>query len=172
MSAARVQQIVSGPEATRAADQLRRASERRSSWPYDKLEAPPEAIDVNRIGTAVVDAAGVTTTIVSLLVPAGYRFILQALWLCAPNSLTFVPGDALFSIFVNPNNGVQSRPEQDLVNLPVPLGMWQFGIYHVLRQPREFAGLDLITAQAVNVNLSAGPPNAYVAGLFGYRLPA
>lgn len=164
----------SGADAARAAEKVRQERAKQSSWPYEYLFAPPDSIPINGgtlgVQTAAVPAAGSTVTIATFLVPSGFRFIMQAIWLCFEG--TFLPGDSLFTVTCNPNSGAQSNPVQGLINVPIPLGSWKFGMAWEFDRPYEFAALDFLTAVGKNVNLAPGPPNQYVAGFFGYLLPS
>lgn len=166
--------ILNGADATRAADKLRRANERRAAWPYAHLEPPPDAIPVNQIGAPVdVGVAGVPTLVFSYLVPANFRFVMQGIiqGIGGGGFMTaFNPGDSFWTVTVNPQNGVQANPVQGLIQTPVPLGNWEFGTWWRFPMPYVFAGLDLVSSVATNVNLNAGPPNSYVTGFLGYLI--
>ena len=177
MSAKPVVQMYSGVDSVRAADAYRIAiQERRDQWPYVHIYPPPNAIDVNVIGTAVTQAQGAAAiAVVTYQVNAGKRFYLQAVLLGAQLDLgsLFVPGAALFTIDRNSPIGIadsQYMPEHGLVNIPVQLGSAAFGPWR-LQRAREFGPLDIVRIKATNVALSVGEPNWYVCGLFGYEIP-
>lgn len=177
MSANHVVQMYSGPDSVRASDAYRLAvQERRDQWPYVHIYPPPNAIDVNVIGTAVTQAIGAPAiAVLTYQVNAGKRFYLQAVLLGAQLDLgaVFVPGAALFTVDRNSPLGIadsQYMPEHGLVNVPVPLGSVVNGPWK-LQRAREFGPLDYIRIKATNVALSEGAPNWYVCGLFGYELP-
>jgi len=168
-----VPRILSGADAARAADKLRRANERRAAWPYFHLEPPPDAIPVNQIGAPVdVPAAGSSVQVFSYLVPSNFKFVMQGIIqsLGFQAGFAFNAGDSLWTVTVNPNNGVQSNPVQGLINTPIPLGSWLFGTWWRFPMPYVFSGLDLISSVATNINLNAGPPNVYLTGFLGYLI--
>ena len=171
MSALRV---LSGSDAMRAAEDLRRQKAKESDWPYEHLFPPRNSIPVNGGTTGVqaanVPAAGGTAVIATFQVPSGFKFIMTGIWQCFNG--VFVPGDSLWTLTVNPAGGAQANPVQGLIQVPVPLGSWVYGVPWLFERPYEFAPLDLLSDSAKNVNLSAGPPNQYVSGFFGYLLPS
>jgi hypothetical protein len=169
--------MYSGVDSVRAADAYRIAiQERRDQWPYVHIYPPPNAIDVNVIGTAVTQAQGAAAiAVVTYQVNAGKRFYLQAVLLGAvlDGNVTFVPGNALFTIDRNSPIGItdsQYMPEHGLVNVPIPLGSWRDGPWK-LQRAREFGPLDIVRVKATNVGLQVGDPTWYVCGLFGYEIP-
>lgn len=174
MSAANVVRMYSGVESVKAADAYRLAvQERRDQWPYVHVYPPPNALDVNVIGSVVTQAQGAAAVaVVTYQVNAGKRFYLQAILLGA--NVTIVPGQALFTVDRNSPIGIansQYMPEHGLVNVPVPLGDSRIGPWK-LQRAREFAALDIVRVKATNVALSVGAPNWYVCGLFGYEVPS
>jgi hypothetical protein len=165
-------QMFSGVDSVRAADAYRLAVEaRRNAWPYVHVYPPPNAIDVNVIGTQVTQAqAAAAIEVLSYQVNSGKRFFMTGVVLGA--SVSFAPGAALFTVDRNSPVGVtnsQFMPEHGLVNVPVQLGSFALGPWKFSRV-REFGPLDVIRVKATNVGLNAGS-DLYVCGLFGYEVP-
>lgn len=145
-----------------------RGSDRKDAWPYVGL-VPPGADPVHGskdgIVVTAVPGVGATATLLSYVVPQGWRFFLAAL--LEDFEGAFTPGDTFWSAFSNMNNGRQINPIQGLVNVPVPLGAWRTGRLWYLRDPMEFAALDTVVLQAKNINLT-GLNLYYVSGVFGW----
>jgi len=166
---------LSGVSQTQGVEAIRRKRQQESEWPYEYLFAPPNSITVNGaygplgIQYVAVPAPGSTVTIATFQIPSSLEFVMHAVWLTFAGS--FIPGDSLFSVTVNPGGGVQSNPVQGLINVPIPLGAWTTGRPWEFDRPYLFEPYDILSATAKNVNLSAGPPNYYVAGFFGYVIP-
>jgi len=165
-------QLYRGEQSTRAAEAYRRAVlERRERWPYVHTFAPPNAVDVNVIGTIACQAQGAAAIeVLFYQVNSGKRFYLQAVLLSA--NVTFVPGDALFTVDRNSPvgvTGIQAMPEHGFIAVPVALGSATFGPWK-LQRAREFAPLSIVRVKATNINLNAGT-DYYVCGLFGYEVP-
>lgn len=165
-------QMFSGPDSVRATDALRLAIQaRRDAWPYPHVYPPPNAIDVNAIGSVVTQAHGAAAVaVMTYQVNAGKRFYLRRVLLGA--NVTIVPGQALFTIDRNSPIGItdtQFLPEHGFVNIGFQMGSQTIPWY--LDRAREFGPLDIIRIKAVNVGLSVGDPNYYVCGLFGYEVP-
>ena len=167
MSAAR-QLVLTGSDATRAADKLRKLNERRAAWPYVYVSPPPESINVLAIGNVLVPTAGSTVTVATFTVPNGFRFIFRSI--INVTNAAFTPGDSTWSVIVNPNNGFQANPIHGLVNVPVQLGSFQ-SLEFRFERAFEFSGNDLISVLATNVNLGDGVPNYYTSAIMGYRIP-
>lgn len=161
-----------GRDAVRAGRKIAEKHTRKSDWPYVHIFPPPEAIPVHGsdtgIQTVAVGLAGATATVCTYLVPSGFRFYMAGI--LQDYEGTFNPGDTLWTVKVNPNNGLQSRPVQGLVNQPVPMGSWRYGTIWPFLRAYEFEPLDFIQSLAKNVGLAAGPPNTYVSGFFGWLL--
>lgn len=172
MSAAAVRQL-SGPDAMRAAEELRQKQNREKRWPYEFLFPPPESLPVNGgsqgVGFVAVPNAPGPVTVAQFQVQSGFRFIMTGI-LQAYDDGVFLPGDTLWTVTVNPQGGVQANPVQGLIQSPVPMGSWKFGTgpWHFDR-PYEFAPLDLISSVANNVSLASA--GSYVSGFFGYLIP-
>lgn len=163
-----------GPALVRGLDKEREVLARRESWPYEYLFAPPNSIPVHGseqgIQAVPVPLGGASVVICAYQVPEGFRFIMDSI-LESFNG-AFVPGDSLFTVTVNPNGGPQANPVQGLIQTPVPLGAWEYGVLWPLERPYEFASLDILSMSGFNVNLSQGPPNYYVGGFFGWLIPS
>jgi len=165
--------MFSGVDSVRAADAYSLAvQERRDQWPYVHVYPPPNAIDVNVLGSVVTSTqGGAAVQVVQYQVNAGKRFYLQAVILGA--NVTIIPGAALFTVDRNSPVGItdsQFMPEHGLVNIGVQLGSTTFGAWR-LHRAREFGPLDVVRVKAANVALAEGDPNYFVCGLFGYEVP-
>jgi hypothetical protein len=165
-------QNLRGPALVKGLDKERQHKSNQDLWPYPHLFPPPASIPVHGSLTGLqavaVPAGGSSVVICSYQVPEGFRFIMQAI--LESFAGIFIPGDSLFTVMVNPGGGPQATYVQGLINTPVPLGSWQYGIQWPFERPYEFASLDLITMNGLNVNLTQGPPNQYVGGFFGYLI--
>ena len=176
MGAARPQQL-SGPDSVFGADLLRQRMEARNDWPYPHIFPRDKYIPVNQISSALVPdvVAPATSAVVDLApaytVPEGFELELWGVMIDFEG--IFIPGDSLFALEVNQPgfNDLQTTYVQGLINLPVPLGSWRTGRQWRFYQRYRFAPLDTLTWVCTNLNLSGGPPNAYVGGLFGFLLP-
>ena len=173
--AAKYVEMYSGSDSILAAEQLRLATlSRREQWPYVHIEAPPNAKDVTVFGAAPtgIILGSPVTTVLTYQVNAGKRFYLRSVLLGA--NVGIVPGQALFTVTRNSTPNVinaQFQPEHGLVNVPYSVGSPVYGPWR-LERAREFAALDVVRVQAVNVGLSIGDPTWYVCGIFGYEVPS
>lgn len=175
MSAARQPRLYTGPDATRAAQEVAKIRENQEQWPYEHIYPPKNARRVEVISTplAAPDPADGITQVLLYTVPAGYRFFMREI-LLAFSGATFTPGDAIWAVDVNRPVGVtnnQGYPLEWLGNLSIPLGSWQQGNKWPFERAYEFAPLDQIRSKVTNVNLNAGAPNYFVSGFFGYLIP-
>jgi len=173
VSARPVVQMLSGADSVRAADAYRIAAQaRRDDWPYVHVFPPPNAIDVNVTAAVLTQAqAAPAIEILAYTVNSGKRFYLQAVVLGA--NLSFLPGDALFTVDRNSPVGVtnsQFMPEHGLVNINFQMGSFTVGKPWTLHRAREFAPLDVVRIKGTNIGLNAGA-DYYVCGLFGYEVP-
>ena len=159
--------ILSGPTAVKALEKVRQAEQNKNAWPYEHLFPPPNSIPVHQIGYAAVPAGGSSALVATYQVPEGFRFIMESI--LESYSGTFDPGDTLFTVQVNAGGGAQSTFVQGLIQTPVPLGAWEYGVRWYFDRPYEFSSLDLLSITAANVNLQGG---SYVGGFFGYLLPS
>jgi len=158
---------LSGPDAVQAADLVRvRAEKNRAAWPYEDLQAPPDAVPVNQPGIVDIPAQGSTATVASYKVPAGFRLILRAILL--DSSPIANPGDTSWTVTQNPNAGAQANPVQGLIAIPFNLGSYRYGTVFVFPKPYSFAANDVISAIATNVNLISSAGNVYCSALIGY----
>lgn len=164
--------LLAGIDAVRAGRKLAAKEDRRSAWPYVHIFPPPEAVPVHGsdagIQAAAVPAGGSSVTVCSYRVPSGFRFYMAAILQDFEGS--FNPGDTLWTVKVNPNNGSQSRPVQGLTNQPVPLGSWRYGTQWPFMRAYEFEPLDVVQSIAENVNLNSPNTQNYVSGFFGWLL--
>lgn len=135
----------------------------------------PDSLVVNQIAYAAVPAQGSSVVVLAYTVPTGNRFIMSSMWQCYSGGIgtAFNPGDTLWTVDTNNASATdyQGNFVQGLVQVPVPLGSWQYGVKHWFDRPYEFEALDLIQSHAFNVNLTAGAPNLYVSGFFGLLVP-
>jgi hypothetical protein len=150
-----------------AAERLRQALRRRERWPYDFIFPPSETVPVNELHFLSAPLAGGPAVVVfSFLVPAGYRFFLDAIQTDYTEGSPFQPGAALWTVDVNslsPN--AQAMPVQGLTALPVPLGSVAFGTRWPFERPYEFAALSVVRSTVQNVSLVGGE---FSSGFFGY----
>jgi hypothetical protein len=170
--------ILTGADSAAGAEKLRQQMAARNDWPYPHLLPPRDAIQVNAIGTAQVPTAGAGNAVsltgqnMPYQVPEGFEFEMWEVLIDFEG--VFIPGDSTFTLQVNQPgfNESQTTYVKGLVNVPVPLGSWRYGVKWRLCQRERFAPLDILSWWGTNVNLSPGPPNAYVGGVFGFLLPA
>lgn len=165
--------IFSGADSVRAAEAYRLAvQDRRDAWPYVHVYPPANAKDVLAIGTLAIPAiSAVKSEVLRYKVSSGKRFYLRGVILGA--NVAIVPGQALFTVDRNSPVGVtnnQFMPEHGLTDVPIQLGQFPVEPF-VLQRAREFEPLDDVRVKAANLALSAGDPNYFVCGLFGYEVP-
>lgn len=170
MSAARVASL-SGPEAMRAAEKLRKQQERLASWPYPHLFPPPDSIPVNQIGAAVAcPAPGVSVTLLTYQVSVGFRFFLTAILQSFDASMN--AGDAQWTVSVSNlrTGGATSQLVQGLAATIIPLGDWRYGTRWQFDRAYEFGAQEQVTSAVANLVLGAGSGN-FVSGFFGFLVP-
>ena len=167
-----------GRDSLASADQVRQQRENRNDWPYEHIFPPSNAIPVNAITqTPVAIAAPATVTeVLKYTVESGMRFIMTGIIENAyqGNAVTFTPGDGFWTVDKNTPVGIsstQKMPVQGLVNTPVPLGSFLFGVIWQFKRPYEFEALDVVRSKFVNVNLASGAPNYLMSAFLGYLLP-
>ncbi|HXU79230.1 MAG TPA: hypothetical protein VN794_21810 [Methylomirabilota bacterium] len=165
--------MLSGSDAVRGAQKFLEAlQDRRDQWPYVHCFPPPNAVDVFVTGAvAIPDQGDDAVEVLRYQVNAGKRFFLRAVILGA--NVTIVPGQALFTVDRNNPVGVvnkQFMPEHGLTNVSFQLGSFTVEPF-VLQRAREFGPLDIVRVKGENVGLSAGDPNFFQCGLFGFEVP-
>jgi hypothetical protein len=166
-------QFLNGADSIRGGEAVRRQMEARQEWPYPHVFPPSWAIPVNAVGSVEVPTTGQTVNVITYSVPDGFELELWATLIDYEG--VFIPGDSLFTLQVNNESNLtnpQATVVQGLTNIPVPLGSWKLGQQWHFWQRYRFAPLDVLQWSAANANLTAGPPNAYVGGFFGFLLPA
>jgi len=166
----------SGVDLVKSADKERQDREKRSEWPYLHLFPPPNSIPVNQITQTPVGvpAIGLTAVALAYRVPSGYQFIMtgivQNIYGSAVN-----PGDVTWTVDRNKPVGIadsQGMGVQGLINVPVPLGSFPFGVIWEFKRPYEFEPLDLVQSKATNVaSGGVGLPNALISAFLGYLIP-
>jgi hypothetical protein len=171
--------MVSGADSVNAATEYLKALQtRRDEWPYVHVYPPKNAIDVFFTGALEIpqQATG-PAEILRYQVNAGKVFFLRSVIFGAVGSngpLAIVPGQALFTVDRNSEIGavnVQFNPEHGLINVPFAVGNFQDTRGFRFERAREFKANDIIRIKGSNVGLSAGNPNFFVAGIFGYEVP-
>ena len=168
-------EMLSGVDSVRAADSyLHALLGRRDAWPYPHIYPPPNATDVNVVGSLAIPTAGTgDAEVVAYQVPSGKRFYLTHVVMGA--NITVVPGQALFTVDRNRPLPVitnyQFMPEHGLINVPFALGSFVPGDPWPLRRAREFEPLDVVRIKANNLFLSAGDPNYFWGALLGWEVP-
>src|ERR1035437_6638749 len=167
------QRVYSGVDAVKAADAIRRDQNNRERWPSMHIYPPVNAEPVHVIGTALVPAQASQVVVLAYPVPSGFRFYLRGI-IQTYEGGNFVPGDALWTIARKTPVGVanfQAQPEQGLVAVPVQVGSFVPFMADRFERAYEFEPLDVVRSKATNVNLTAGSPNWFKSGFFGYLVP-
>jgi hypothetical protein len=173
--------VLNGPEAIAAAQQLREERAAKSQWPYPWCYPPPGAIRV----TAGADASGTVAVPTALAgatqgllytVDEGFQFALEQIVVEYINSGVqgvANPGDFTWSLTLNSPVGVgtfQGSPIQGFTAVDVQLGTLQ--IPWPLVCAELFQPNDAIRSVFTNVNLSSGAPNYFKTILLGWKWPA
>ena len=161
-----------------SADQERERVQNRSDWPYVHIFPPPNADPVNEITRAAVlptvPAIGATVVALAYRVPSGSRFIMTGIIQNAFGG-AINPGDLTWTVDVNAPVGIadfQGMGKQGLINIPIPLGSFVFGVIWEFKRPYEFEPLDLIQSKVTNVaSGNVGPGNPVLSAFLGYRVP-
>lgn len=173
---------LTGADQALSAEQLRAREEKRSNWPYEHIFPPPSSDTVNQISSgvlAVVPPIGSTVVTLAYRVPSGSRFflmgIIQNVYGASGGPLAMSPGDITWTVDKNRPVGIgdtQGMGIQGLINVPIPLGSFPFGVIWRFSRAYEFEPLDLIQSKATNVaSGNVGAPNTFVSAFIGYRLP-
>jgi hypothetical protein len=112
---------------------------------------------------------GANLDVITYKVPSGHRLYLHAV-LAVPSGATVLPGDFLWSVFVQKTAGAnfQKAPVHGLVNVPIQLGSIDAGVQWPFYRAYDFAPLDQLTINAANVSGSA---TNVTGGFFGYLVP-
>jgi hypothetical protein len=168
----------SGVQEIESADKRRERVGNRSEWPYNHLFPPPNADPVNEITRAAalptVPAIGSTVVALAYRVPSGSRFIMTGIIQNAFGGLV-MPGDLTWTVDKNAPVGIadfQGMGVQGLINIPIALGSFAFGVIWEFKRPYEFEPLDLIQSKVTNVaSGGVGPGNPVLSAFLGYRIP-
>ena len=131
----KAQRVVSGAEALKAAELLRRLQERRELWPYPWVFPPPDSERVHVEGSVDVSTltAGTAAQILAYEVQGNYQFRLNGLVQLYIGQGVFVPGDGnvVWGLDINVPIGVtslQGYPVQGFDGSGIPKGLYQSGI--------------------------------------------
>lgn len=145
------------------------------SWPYFWREPGPNTQYVQRVASIPTPAAATQTEVLTLLVPAGFKFILNAIrqnfyTSNAPSPFVEGSGDILWTIDVdNPigSTAISSFGLPDFTNMAdergSKLGPWPIDGYTVFDEYQTLR-CKVTTTAAIPV----GAPNFIVCGLFGW----
>ena len=173
--------MISGTEAVKAADKLRKLQSNRDLWPYEWVYPPPDSERVHAEGTVDVSTltAGVAGLVLSYQVQNNYRFMLNGLVLLYIGSGTFTPGDGnvVFGLDINVPIGVtslQGYPVQGFDNSGIPKGAYQSGVYapYPLAPRPEFIGPSDTVRAKVTVSAGIQGAGGRVLAIFdGWLLP-
>lgn len=119
-----VKTLVSGPQALKAAESLRRARRKDDFWPYDWQFAPPGSKMDQATGFVAVPAQNIATQVVSYQVPDGMNFYPLGVVLTLIGA-NYAPGDFTWSLTINSPVGIsaaQFLPYDGFQNVPFGLG--------------------------------------------------
>ena len=164
---------LAGPALVKGLEKERQSRLQKDLWPYEHLFPPPNSIPVHGsdlgIQTGAVPLAAASVVFCIYQVPEGFKFIMDSILMAYSGA--FNPGDSFFTVTVNPNGGPQATFVQGLIRSPITLGAWQYGTRWFFDRPYEFSALDILQANALNVNIPSPANNSYVGGFFGYLIP-
>jgi hypothetical protein len=128
--------MVSGVEAIKAADKLRRQQTNRDLWPYDWVFPPPDSQRVHAEASIAISALtpGTEAQVLSYQVQGNYRFMLNGLVQLYVGQSAFVPGDGNISWALDVNIPVgitspQGYPVQGFTPSGIPKGAYFSGVY-------------------------------------------
>ena len=175
--------VTSGPNSIFAAEALRKAENRRDSWPYEHVYPPIDSDRRNPQGFVVTPALYISPTttnqalVLQFNVPSGFMFIMKGLLLAAVTTGMVPignPGDFQFSVDKNTPIGAaptQGSPVTDLNAIPFNWGSPSQGPVMFARA-EEFAPTDQVRAKVINFTGGVGAPNFVVASFYGYLYPS
>jgi hypothetical protein len=166
--------LVSGTEAVRAAEALRKEQAKRDQWPFEWVYPPPDAdpvttptnlttnADGDSNGIILAPAPGIANQVVvcNYHVPSGYNFLLTHLVL-AYNGGNFTAGDMNWTVDKNSPLGTspfQASVVQGFALVQVPLGSIapQYSEFPLAKN-EIFAPEDVIRAKVyVSNNINSG----------------
>ena len=166
-----------GQDAVRAAQgMIGNPSLSDTAWPYWWEHPRQNAEIVQRVNSIVAPPNGASTVVVTLEVPAGFRFVLKAIRQTFQTNITTPPpfidgsGDILWTIDVDtPANApaLSGYPIADLANMADQRGSqerpWPIYGYSVF-SPYQTLRYKVITTAAI----TPGAPNFITCGLFGW----
>jgi hypothetical protein len=178
-------QLVTGPEAIKAQDKIRRQQSRRDQWPYPWLCPSEEAKSVFVSGSILAPAVATLTEVLEYTVPSGMQFAFCGV-IQSCQAAGYIPGDqdVLWTLDTDQPIGVpapQGNPLPGLHLVPVPLGSlwpWAYAQFEkpwilkpnqVLRSKVFLPTLNPLTG-ALN-SISAGSPNLLVSVFSGFTWP-
>jgi hypothetical protein len=171
--------IVSGVEAIRATEKLRREQTHRDEWPYEHIYPPPKSKRVHQEFTLQVSAItpGTQILIGSYQVQNNFRMMFTGLVQLYIGSSAFTPGDGSIVWVLDVNNPigvtglVQGYPIQGFSNSGIPKGAYISGVfapYPLAPMPEILGPLDLLSSK---VTITAGiTTGAFLTIFEGYLL--
>jgi hypothetical protein len=171
--------LVSGIEALRAADKLRKEQERRDQWPYEWVYPPPGSQRVHQEFTLQVSAItpGTQILIGSYQVQNNYRFMFTGLVQLYVGASAFTPGDGniIWVLDVNIPIGVtsiQGYPIQGFSPSGIPKAGYSSGVfapYPLAPRPEILGPLDTLSSKVtITGQITTG---AFLTIFEGYLLP-
>ncbi len=172
------QRVVSGAEAIKAADLLRKEQSRRDLWPYEWTFPPPDAELVHAEGTVAVSTLtpGTQAQVLSYQVQNNYRFMLASLVQLYVGSSSFVPGDGNVSWVLDVNipiatTSLQGYPIPGFSPSGIPKGGYQSGVFapYPFPKPRVLAPSDTLRSK---VTITSQITTGSILAIFdGWLLP-
>ena len=177
--APKLRRMVSGTEAIRAAELLRKLEDRRALWPYDWIYPPPDSQRVHQEFVLQVSAItpGTQIQIGAYQVQNNYRFMFTGLVQLYIGQSAFTPGDGnvVWALDINIPVGVtspQGHPVQGFSPSGVPKGAYISGVfspYPLTPKPELLAPLDTLRSKVtITGNITTG---SFVTIFEGYLLP-
>ena len=185
--------LVTGPEAVKAQDKIRRQQSRRDQWPYPWLMPSEEAKEVFACGSVLAPAVNTLTEVLEYTVPSGMFFafcgVIQNFF-----GSGYIPGDQdiLWTLDTDQPIGTpapQGNPLPGLNLIPVPLGAFTgtyggggFGVPWAFRKPWILKPNQVLRSKVLLPTnnplsgapngISAGSPNLLVSVFQGFTWPA
>ena len=171
--------IVSGVEAVKAADKLRRQQKNRDLWPYEWIYPPPDSQRVHQEFTLQVSAItpGTQIEIGEYQVQNNYRWMFTGLVQLYVGASAFTPGDGniVWVLDVNIPIGVaaiQGYPIQGFSPSGVPKAGYSSGVfapYPLAPKPEILGPLDTVRSKVtITANITTG---VFITIFEGYLLP-
>ncbi len=165
--------LMTGPQAVRAANSLRRPPQPNQPVPFPWDLAPKDSRPVCQSGSVASPAQAAQVVVVQYQVPDGFQFALKGRINAYTGTMVIGSGDALWTTDVNKQ-----------LNLTTPQG-WtveglqaeSFGVGSLTEGPFPVEGFlvfdpnDIVRVKATNVNVDAGAPNYFISVLMGWIWP-